>query len=340
MGKKQKTTLFDLEVKKVKVPNAKSHPPVAHPVLPQHEFSMLIVAPKGSGKTNFICNLLLHHYKGYFNRVLVCSPTIDNDDKWDVIKTTKHILKENTQLEEAISQLKDVTDLPKIVFRSGETEHQTTEDQKYTGLIPEEDFFSRLDELPGRIAEQQELIAKLREKGFGTASKFLADRMLVILDDQAGMFSNSAFGNPISNYVIKHRHSNSSVIVVTQAYKAVPKMIRVNCNVLIAFEIANEAELQSLYEEWPCSMKQDQWDQVFKYCTEELFTFMYINLHFPRADRIYKTFQYKIKYYQSGDDDDEPGLASPSSKTDSCATKRAEQTEPSNGQAVRKRHRN
>jgi len=58
------------------------HPPVAHPQLPQHPFSMLIVAPKGSGKTNLIVHLLLKQYKGYFHRVVVCSPTLENDPKW------------------------------------------------------------------------------------------------------------------------------------------------------------------------------------------------------------------------------------------------------------------
>ena len=65
--------LSDLRVVNIEPVNAHTHPPVPHEVLPKHEFAMLIVAPKGSGKTNFICNLLLKHYKGYFHEVWVIS---------------------------------------------------------------------------------------------------------------------------------------------------------------------------------------------------------------------------------------------------------------------------
>lgn len=43
------------------------HPKVPFPlVLPQHEFSMLLIAEKGSGKTNLICNLIVNQFKGIF----------------------------------------------------------------------------------------------------------------------------------------------------------------------------------------------------------------------------------------------------------------------------------
>lgn len=48
----------DLKIDLIEKKNALHHPPASHPILPQHEFSMIIVAPKGSGKTNFICNLV------------------------------------------------------------------------------------------------------------------------------------------------------------------------------------------------------------------------------------------------------------------------------------------
>lgn len=95
--------LKDLKIDVVEKKDGPEHPRVHHPVLPQHEFSMLIVAPKGSGKTNFICNLLLKHYKRYFHQVWVCSPTYKNDEKWDVVMNTKHILKENAKLEKVLN---------------------------------------------------------------------------------------------------------------------------------------------------------------------------------------------------------------------------------------------
>jgi hypothetical protein len=88
--------------------------------MPQHEFSMLIVAPKGSGKTNLICNLLLKHYKGYFHQVWVVSPTVDNDPKWEVVKETKHVLAENKALKKALGEphKEGGKKIPKVVHES------------------------------------------------------------------------------------------------------------------------------------------------------------------------------------------------------------------------------
>jgi len=52
-----------LIVKPIPVPAGYIHPPPTNDVLPRHEFSMGLIAPKGSGKTTVIANLL-KFYKG------------------------------------------------------------------------------------------------------------------------------------------------------------------------------------------------------------------------------------------------------------------------------------
>lgn len=190
-------------------------------MLPQHEFGMIIVAPKGSGKTNFICNLLLNHYRTYFHRVLVCSPTVYNDEKWRVVQDAKHVLRENKKLKKLnAGGGKTERKLPQVVMESGMSVKPA---EKFDGKVPKEDFFSDLDDLAGRIEEQNETILKLDEMGY---TKYVADRMFVILDDQAGLFRGGQNRNPVVNYAIKHRHVSSSFIVVTQSYKIVPVGIR------------------------------------------------------------------------------------------------------------------
>jgi hypothetical protein len=39
--------------------------------LPGHEFSALVIAPRGSGKTTLILNMLNDIFKGFFHRVHV-----------------------------------------------------------------------------------------------------------------------------------------------------------------------------------------------------------------------------------------------------------------------------
>ena len=71
-----------LDVQAIPIPSGFIHPPPPSEILPRHEFSMGLIAPKGSGKTTVICNLL-KFYKGYFNTILVFSPTVASDEKWD-----------------------------------------------------------------------------------------------------------------------------------------------------------------------------------------------------------------------------------------------------------------
>lgn len=287
---------MDVRVENMQPKQVRQHPPQAHPHLPKHEFSMIIIAPKGSGKTNLIVNLLMKHYKGYFHKILVCSPTIDNDEKWDLVKDTKHVLKENKKLKKILLNEEEEGGLPQLVHDSMlEQVKKADKKERFSGRIPEDCFFPDMQEIPGRIAEQQEMIESLRDMGYGQNSKYLADRLLVIMDDQAGMFKAGNSQNPIVNYVIKHRHSSSSVIVVTQAYKAINKTIRTNCNCIVCFDIPSIAELKAIYEEYPEGMTYDEWVKVYKHCTKEDFGFMYINTKFPKGERLFKNFSTLLK---------------------------------------------
>lgn len=245
----------------------KNHPKVTFP-LPQHEFSLLLIAPKGSGKTNLICNLITRQFKGYFHRIIVVSPTVENDIKWEVVKKTKGILKENNALKKVLDTgLTDaeIAKLPKIVWEAGEVAKPKKE--KFSGIMPAKDFLLTLDELLKEIEGQQEIISMLHHKGHEDDAKYIADRILVVIDDQAGRFPGGN-NSEIVNYVIRHRHPNTSVIVATQANRAIPKAIRTNCNAMICFEIPNFKELETLYEEWPSNLSFDAWMEVYKYCTE------------------------------------------------------------------------
>ena len=60
--------------------------------LPKHEFLMIIVAPAGSGKTTLLLNIILRIYKQYWHRILIFSPTIHNDAKWQHVKDAQGVL--------------------------------------------------------------------------------------------------------------------------------------------------------------------------------------------------------------------------------------------------------
>lgn len=63
-----------LKILPVPVPPGYDHPEAPNEALMKHEFTLGLIAPKGSGKTTLICNLL-HFYKNYFHDIFVFSPT-------------------------------------------------------------------------------------------------------------------------------------------------------------------------------------------------------------------------------------------------------------------------
>lgn len=69
--------------------------------LPKHEFLMIIIAPAGSGKTTLLLNIILRAYKQYWQRIRIFSPTINNDAKWEHVKTAKGVLMPSERQERA-----------------------------------------------------------------------------------------------------------------------------------------------------------------------------------------------------------------------------------------------
>ena len=132
------------------------------------------------------------------------------------------------------------------------------------------------------------MINNLKEGG---STKFLANRMLIIFDDLVGssLFSQRK-KDPFKILNTTHRHYSASMLLVTQAYKEIPKTVRTNFSALIIFEIPNEKELDVIYEENPVGLKRDDWMKFYNYATEGAHDFMFINYQKPKNQRIMKNF--------------------------------------------------
>jgi hypothetical protein len=272
-----------LTVEAIPTPKGFQHPPAPHDALPKHEFTIGLIAPKGSGKTTVLCNLL-KFYKGYFHSILVFSPTVANDDKWEWVKKQK-LLAENKPLKKWLAnrtgEENTVVEAPKMEVDMPEFEG---------GQIPEDCFFSEYDEetLRSVMDEQNKMITLLSQHG---KSKHLANRLLIIFDDLVGssLFSGKK-NNPFKTLNANHRHYSASLLMVTQAYKEIPKTVRTQFSCLIVFEIPNDREVIVIYEENPMSLKQDQWYQVYNHAVDGDHNFMFINYQKPKRLRIMKNF--------------------------------------------------
>lgn len=294
MPGKRKREEKKLQVRAIPIPVGAQHPNVPHPdILPQHEFTMAVVAPKGSGKTTWICNML-DYYQGYFHNIFIISPTLNSDEKWDYVRK-RPLRGENKALKkflEKLDQGDDIIGKPTVV--------QDT--KKFEPQIPEENMMTEYDstKLVELMEEQMEMVEFLKSKG---ATKHLADRILIIWDDMVGsaLFNNKK-DNPFKRCNTNHRHYSFSMMMVAQAYKELPKTVRTNVTGLVTWEIPNEGEVKVLYEEHPIGMKRPQWEEVYQYCTEGEFDFMYVNYKRPKRLRIMKNFDQVVYMGTDGED--------------------------------------
>lgn len=279
-----------LVVRPIPIPLGAKHDETPHEALPNHEFSMGLIAPKGAGKTTLICNLL-DYFRGYFHSIIIFSPTVANDEKWDWVKN-QALLVENKPLKKWLKKMKQRKQKEdELVDRShvdGQEPLDELLDEKFDPHIPDHCFYSDYSEedLAGILREQQQLVEMLKEHG---KTKHLANRILFLFDDLVGstLFSGSR-RNPFKMLNTNHRHFSASLIMVSQAYKEIPKTVRTNFSCLILFEIFSDSELDAIYGEYPMGMKRPQWDEAYQHCVGDDHSFLFYNMQRPKHLRLMK----------------------------------------------------
>lgn len=169
-----------LNIEPIPIPRGYVHPPPPDDRLPRHEFTLGIIAPKGSGKTTLIVNLL-KFYKGYFHNILVFSPTVASDEKWDAVKDM-NLLTDNTPLKDYVNSLKLKTrsttnEIVERPHKGSELEQLISTEPLRDKRIPETNFFADYseDDLREIMGEQMALVKLLKQHG---KSKHLANRFL------------------------------------------------------------------------------------------------------------------------------------------------------------------
>lgn len=232
----------------------------------------------------------MNFYKNYFHTILVFSPTIHSDEKWDYIKN-QSLLVRNKPLERWIKELKAKKQLQNGVVSKPAVGIDIELDHEWDPKIPEDCFFDDYDEdrLMGIMEEQMQMITLLKKHN---KPKYMANRILIIFDDLVGsaLFAGTR-GSYFKGVNTRHRHYSASFLMVSQGYKEIPKTIRSNWTCLVVFEIGNEKEVQVIYEEYAMGLKSDDWLEVYRHATDKDHSFLFINYQKPKRLRMMRNFE-------------------------------------------------
>jgi hypothetical protein len=290
---------YPLEVVKIPTPKGSNHPEPPHGegLLPIHEFTMGLIAPKNKGKTTTIINLL-DLYKGYFHKIFILSPTVKSDEKWEFAKKMK-VLAENKDLKKWISKKIDIEKNNREVVNPGVLEGKIGGylTEKYTPEIPDNCFFHGnevVNAIRGILDKNKELVDLLSENN---GLKTLADRILLICDDQVG---SDLFTGRLKKYFVgantRHRHHSASIIMVSQGYKEIPKTIRTGWTCLLIYKIGNMKEIEVIYEEFPMDLSFKEWLHLYNQATDGPHDFLFIDMYGPEQYRMRKGFSKALVY--------------------------------------------
>lgn len=288
-----------LDVKPIPMPKGSDHPPppFGDGLLPVHEFTMGLIAPKGQGKTTTIINLM-QFYKNYFHQIWVFSPTVKSDSKWAYAKGLD-LLSENKPLKKWVADMVDKKEMngpmQPMPVRAGLREIVDLE-KRFDPKIPEGCFVvdhSIVGKVRKVLDDNKKVVDILDDH---KQLKTMADRILLICDDQVG---SDLFMGPLKKYFVgantRHRHHSASIIMVSQGYKEIPKTIRTGWTCLLLYKIGNMKELFVIFEEYSAGLTWEQWLKLYHHATAEKYHFMFLDLLGPEELKIRKDFDKVLK---------------------------------------------
>jgi len=114
---------------------------------------------------------------------------------------------------------------------------------------------------------------------------FDRDTASLVLVDDCQLDRNQ---EKVCQYYIRCRKKNVSIAYLAQNYYIIPKVVRANCNYLVLLKINGQREVNMLLRENGLGLEKDQLMAIYKYCTNEKFSPMMIDLESNDDDRKFR----------------------------------------------------
>ena len=257
------------------------------PNLPPINFLCGICGPRGSGKSNVICNIN-QFYKGCFNSIHLVCPNYSNEQK----------LKQEFPANEHTFIYTDPSDDTAVEIRDYCREQVNIYKKYLKDLKQFHDdialYYKYLSDGIEELTDRELLRLEVLSYSFPikpTCEYDYYPTALVILDDcmNTDLFRKKS---PFTNIQIRNRHLFMSIIVVSQSYKSILRPIRQNINWLITFKCNDKKLCQEIFEEAGSMFKDfEQFMDTLEYCTDKPFNFMYID---KTNNEVRKNFNEKV----------------------------------------------
>lgn len=223
-------------------------------------FNATLIGSRGTGKTH-LCLEMLENYKDIYNKFYVISPTRKTDQKVKVFfegleqkddkkiiyfdELNEHNLREvMDDLKADIEYWKKYMKIKKLIDKVKKFGSKNLSDEELEDLMSlllfddEEDI--KLDDLDEVLNAFEPFIR----------TDYPVMSMLII-DDSYGckLLTKTQGSNPFIQYFIKHRHYFCSNMLLIQSISGIPRAIRSNTTIFLAFSVKSIRDRDILYQE-------------------------------------------------------------------------------------------
>ena len=110
-------------------------------------------------------------------------------------------------------------------------------------------------------------------------------RVLIVFDDMiADIMTDKKFKSIIKELFIRCRKLNISIVFITQSYFRPPRDARLNSTHYLLMKIQSKKELENIAEDNSGDIDFKDFLKIYKYCTNEPYSFMIIDTTLPSSD--------------------------------------------------------
>lgn len=162
----------------------------------------------------------------------------------------------------------------------------------------QEPLYQYLHEATGGDKTKMVTLDEYDKKGLPPLDQFNSeDNNLIVLDDLITLSEKQQ--KPISEYFIRARKKNISVVYLSQSFYMIPRLIRQNVQYIILKQVASTRNLLLIMKECSLGASKEEMIEMYKDATKEFTSFLLLDLDNPKRS-FRKNFDSYYELEESG----------------------------------------